>query len=159
MRTISWISAAMFVVIAAPHAQDAGRTQPVPPAPAHNTMVLSGCLAAGADESTFKLTNAAPNPQASASQPQSVGTSGERAEYDLRAEKNLDTTGLAPVELKPFVGRQVEITARADDEPASSAAPKAVGDAKADPDPSKPVEKKSRPLTVTAIKQTQAACR
>jgi hypothetical protein len=122
-------------------------------------MVLTGCLAAGSDESTFKLINAIPNPQASVSQPQPVGTSGERAEYELRAEKNLDTTGLAPVELKPFVGRQVEITARAGDEPAASAPPKAVGDAKADPDPTKPIEKRTRPLTVTAIKQVLSACR
>jgi hypothetical protein len=159
MRTISWILAAVVFSIAAPHAQDAGRTPPVPPAPAHNTMVLTGCLAAGSDDSTFKLTNATPNAQASASQPQSVATSGERAEYELKAEKNLDTTGLAPVELKSFVGRQVEITARAGDEPAASAPPKADGDAKGDPDPSKPIEKKMRSLTVTAIKQVLAACR
>src|ERR1700682_755624 len=128
MRTISWISAAVCLLIAAPHAQDAERTQTAPPAPAHNTMVLTGCLAAGSDESTFKLTNATPNAQASVSQPQPVGTSGERAEYELRAEKNLDTTGVAPLELKPFIGRQVEVTARSGDEPATSAPPKAAGD-------------------------------
>src|SRR5947199_4561064 len=110
MRIISWIPAAVCL-IAVPHAQDAGRTTPAPPAPAHNTMVLTGCLAAGSDESTFRLTNAVPNPQASASQPQAVGTSGERAEYVLRAEKNLDRAGVAPIELKPFIGRQVEVTA------------------------------------------------
>ena len=159
MRTISWISAAAFLVVAAPHAQDASRTPPVPPAPAHNTMMLTGCLVAGSDESTFKLTNAIPNPQASASQPQPVGTSGDLAEYELKAEKNLDTTGVAPVEMKPFVGHQVEITARAGDDPATLAAPKAAGDAKVDPDPAKPIEKKSRPLTVTAIKQVLATCR
>src|ERR1700719_2732024 len=99
MRAISWTSAAICLLIAAPRAQVTG-----PPAPAHNAMVLTGCLAAGPDESTFKLTNAAPNAQASISQPQPAGTSGERVEYELRAEKNLDTTGVAPVELKRFVG-------------------------------------------------------
>ena len=160
MRTIAWISAGMFLLIAAPRAQDATRTPPPPPAPAHNTMVLTGCLAAGADESTFKLTNAVPNAQASVAQPQEVGTSGELAEYEVRAEKRLDTTGVAPIELKPFIGRQVEITARSgDDGPAASAPPKTSDGAKADPDSSKPTEKKTRSLTVTAIKQVLASCR
>jgi hypothetical protein len=70
------------------------------PAPAHNTMVLTGCLAAGPDESTFKLTNAVPNAQASVAQPQEVGTSGDLAEYELRAEKNLDTAGVAPIRVE-----------------------------------------------------------
>ena len=154
MRAMSWTLSAVCLLIAAPRAQNAG-----PPAPAHNTMVLTGCLAAGSDESTFKLTNAIPNAQASASQPQPVGTSGANAEYELRAEKALDTTGIAPVELKRFVGRQVEITARSGDEPATSAPPPAAGGAKVDPDPGKPIEKRVRPLTVISIKQVLAACR
>jgi len=154
MRAISWTLAAVCLLIAAPRAQNA-----VPPAPAHNTMVLTGCLAAGPDESTFKLTNAMPNAQASVSQPQPVGTSGERAEYELRAEKNLDTTGIAPVELKRFVGRQVEITARSGDGPAASAPPTAAGGAKVDRDPTSPIEKKVRALTVVTMKQVSATCR
>jgi hypothetical protein len=158
MRTIPWISA-VCLLIAAPHAQDAGKKQAAPPAPAHNTMVLTGCLAAGSDESTFKLTNAIPNPQASAAQPQAVGSAGERAEYELKAEPSLNTAGVAPVELKRFVGRQVEITARSGDEPAASATSKSSGGVTVDPDPSKPIEKKVRQLTVTAVKQVQATCR
>ena len=92
MRTISWISLLYVCSSVALHAQDAGERKPAPPAPAHNTMLLTGCLVAGSDEATFKLTNAIPNPQASAAQPQAVGTAGERAEYELTAEKNLDTT-------------------------------------------------------------------
>jgi hypothetical protein len=121
-------------------------------------MVLTGCLAAGSEESTFKLTNAIPNAQASAAQPQPVGTSGARAQYDLRAEKNLETSGIAPVELKRFVGRQVEITARSSEEPATSASPEVAGGAKADPDPEKPIQKQIRPLIVTAVKQVRATC-
>jgi len=157
MRTISWISAACLLTVAL-HAQDAVRTQPAPPAPAHNTMLLTGCLVAGADDATFKLTNAVPNAQASTAQPQSVGTAGERVEYVLTAEKNLASTGVAPVELKRFVGRQVEITARSGDEPSTSAPTKA-GEPTVAPDPGKPVEKKMRQLTVTAVKQVLATCR
>jgi hypothetical protein len=158
MRTFSWISAAVCFLIAVPHAQEAGRTTPPPPEPAHDTMSLIGCLAAGSDESTFKLTNAIPNAQASAAQPQPVGTAGARAQYDLRAEKNLATSGIAPVELKRFVGRQVEIAVRSSEEPATSAPPAAASGAKADPDPGKPMEKQIRPLTVTAVKQVRATC-
>src|ERR1051325_5714903 len=111
MRTFCWISAALLLSTAVPHAQDAGRVQTAPPAPAHETMRLTGCLVAGPDESTFKLTNALPNPQALATQPQAVATSGELAEYELRAEKNLDRPSVAPLELKTFIGRPVEITA------------------------------------------------
>jgi hypothetical protein len=159
MRTISWIFAAVCLLIAVPHAQDAAKKPSAPPAPAHNTMLLTGCLAAGSDESTFKLTNAIRNPQASAAQPQAAGTSGERAEYELRAEQSLNATGVAPAELKRFIGRQVEITARSGDEPAASAPPRAAGGATVAPDPSKPVEKKTRPLIVTAVKQVSATCR
>ena len=82
-----------------------------------------------------------------------------RAEYELRAEKNLDTTGVAPVELKRFVGRQVEITARSGDEPAASVPATAAGGAKVEPDPTRPIEKKVRALTVVTIKQVSATCR
>jgi hypothetical protein len=157
MRNLSWIAAGFFVMTAVPLAQDASRTPPVPPAPAHNSMILTGCLIAGADESTFKLTHAVPNAQASAAQPQAVGTAGERAEYDVRAEKNLDKAGVAAVDLKALVGHQVEITARAEEAPVAPP-PSAAGDAKPDPEPSKPVETKDRPLTVTTVKSVRATC-
>jgi hypothetical protein len=139
-------------------AQEAVRTPPPPAAPAHNTMLLTGCLGTGTDESTFKLTNAVPNPQATAAQ-LPVGTSGERVAYALKAERTLSAPGVAPVDLKMFVGREVEITARPDEDLAAPDPTKAAGEAKADPDPAKPTEKKERPLIVTAVKQVLATCR
>jgi hypothetical protein len=121
-------------------------------------MVLTGCLAAGSGDSSFKLTNAIPNALASVSQPQTVGTSGGRVEYELRAEKNLDKSGVTPVDLKSFVGRLVEITARPIEGPVASTPTQGAGGAKADPDPGKPIEKKDRPLAVTAVKQLRATC-
>ena len=164
MRTTFSILAMWCFLAISPAAQDAGRTPPLPPAPAHNTMLLTGCVAAGSDADTFKLTNAIPNPQATAARlpdaaaREPVATSGERAEYALKTEKTLDAPGIAPPDLKMFVGRQVEITARPD-ETAGAGAPKAAGEAKADPDPAKPVDKPVRPLIVTAIKQVFATCR
>jgi len=97
MRTIFSVGAAVYLLFAVPRAQEPTRAQQPPPEPAHNTVVLNGCLVGGSDESVFKLTNATPNAQASASQPQAVGTSGDRAEYEIRAEKTLDQPGVAPV--------------------------------------------------------------
>jgi len=158
MRSIFSIVAALCLLTIAAGAQEANRAQQPPPEPAHNTVVLTGCLAVGSDESGFKLTNATPNAQASASQPQAVGTSGDRAEYQVRAEKNLDQPGITPIDLKQFVGRQVELTARISDEPASTEPAKAAGEAKVDADPAKPAETKGRPLTVTAVKQLLPTC-
>src|SRR5437868_940438 len=137
MRTISWMSAAMLLT-ALPHAKDA---KPQALAPAHNTMVLTGCLMAGADDATFNLTKASriePSVTAHGSelQPAIVGTSGQSTEYELKPETALDAAG-GPVDLKTFVGHQVEITARPIEQPPSPA-PKA-GEAIGTPDPSKPV--------------------
>jgi len=52
----------------------------------------------------------------------------------------------------------VEVTARISDEPASTEPSKPVGEPKVDADPAKPLAKKNRPLTVSAIKQLLPAC-
>ena len=160
MRTISCGLAAWCLIAAIPHAQDAGRTEPPQQAPAHNTMVLTGCLAAGGDPTTFKLNNAVPNAQASALQPQAVATSGQSpAVYELKAEARLDAQSVAPVDLKAFVGRQVEITARPDDTPMPPSSAKTADQATTDPDPGKPAGEKIERLRVASVKQLAEACR
>jgi hypothetical protein len=152
--------AAWCLITAVPYAQDAGRVEPPPQAPAHNTMVLTGCLAAGADAVTFKLNNAVPNAQASAVQPQAVATSGASpAVYELKAEARLDAQSVAPVDLKAFVGRQVEITARPDDVPAAAAPAKPSEQATSDPDPAKKADEKIEHLRVAAVKQLAETCK
>jgi len=160
MRSIYCGVAAWCLVTAVPFAQDAGRTEPPQPAPAHNTMVLTGCLVAGSDPTTFRLNDAVPNAQASAVQPQAVATSGQPAAvYELKAEARLDATSVAPVDLKAFVGRQVEITARPDDTPSPAAPAKASDQATTDPDPGKPVAERVERLRVATVKQLSDACR
>jgi len=159
IRTVSCGVAVWCLIAAVPHAQDAGRTEPPPAAPAHDTMVLTGCLVAGTDATTFKLTNAVPNAQASAVQPQAVATSGRSAVYELKAEARLDAQAVAPVDLKTFVGRQVEITARPDDSPEPAQAAKPSQQATTDPDPRKPADDKVERLRVTAVKQLSATCK
>lgn len=158
MRKLTCGIAAVMLIAVVARAQDAPRTEPAQPAPAHNTMVLTGCLVAGADAVTFRLNNAVPNAQATAVQPQAVATSGQRAVYELKAETRLDAQAVAPVDLKAFVGRQVEITARPDDTPATPPAT-ASGQPKTDPDPGKPADEKVERLMVTAVKQLADSCR
>jgi hypothetical protein len=157
MKTISCALAAWCLLVAIPRAQDTPRTEPAQPAAAHNTMVLTGCLVAGEEASTFRLTNAVPNAQATAVQPQAVATSGKRAVYELKAETRLDTPAVAPVDLKAFVGQQVEIAARPDETTAAPDPTKAAGQPTTAADPGKPEEKVER-LMVTAVKQVSATC-
>lgn len=164
MRTISGVLAVCCLTIAVPRAQEPraqepSRTEPAQPAVAHKTMTLTGCLVAGGDATTFRLTNAAPNAQASAVQPQAVGTSGQRAIYELKAETRLDTQAVAPVDLKALVGQQVEITARPDETVTASAPATAPGQATTDPDPRKPADEKVERLMVTAVKMVSPTCR
>ena len=158
MKTVSCALAAWCLIVAVPRAQDTPRTEPPQPAPAHNTMMLTGCLAAGADATTFKLTNAVPNAQATAVQPQAVATAGRSAVYELKAEARLDTQAVAPVDLKSFVGHQVQVTARPDDTPATPPQAKASGQATTDADPGKPADERVERLLVTAVKQVSATC-
>jgi hypothetical protein len=142
MRTMMSMLAACGLLVATPQAQN----PPTPEPPAHKTMLLAGCLVAGTDTSTFKLARASEIVHASASQPKAVGTSGNQADYELVAatEAGRDTASVAPVDLKAFVGHQVEVTVRPIEAPA--------------PDPSKPVQKPAERFTVTAIKPLLAIC-
>ena len=109
MRIITSILATGCLLVAATQAQDADKKQTAPEAPAHKTMLLNGCLVAGPDASTFKLTGATEiEPPDAKAKP--VATSGKAGEYELRAEARLDTASVAPVDMKPFVGHQVEVS-------------------------------------------------
>ena len=158
MRTVTSIIAACCLLIAAPQAQDAEKKQAEPEAPAHKTMLLTGCLVAGPDASTFKLTGASEIAPLDA-QPKPVATSGKPGEYELSAEARLDTASVAPVDMKPFVGHQVEVTVRPVEEVPASASQNAAGAPTVAPDPSKPAETPTERFTVTAIKQVVATCK
>jgi hypothetical protein len=152
---ISLALAAFVLAFADLRAQEAVRTPAQPAAPAHDIMVLIGCLGPGPDPSTFKLTNVQPKKDVTDSQP--VGTSG-RVEYELKAEARLDAPSVAPPELKGLVGHEVEITARPVPKIAEDGA-KAAAEGGADAAAVKPADPKIEKLTVTAIKQVFATCR
>ena len=158
--------AASWLICASPLAQESDRTTPVAPQSAHDTKLITGCLVAGPNEATFKLTNAAVIPAVTAT-PSGAAAAASAAgaavqaetEYELKAEKRLDRASVAPLDMKPFVGHKVEITAR----PAAAAAPtheppRADGEPKPQVETAGNPEKKVEQLTVTAIKQVVGAC-
>jgi hypothetical protein len=157
MRSVPLTLVVAFSTLVRLHAQDGLRKPAEPPAPAHETMVLTGCLMAGADPATFKLTNIlSTQPPADPRRP--VGSSGERIEYELKAEARLDTASVAPPDLKQFVGHEVEITARPLASPPETGG-KTAGAGTPEAAAPKAQEPKIEKLTVTAIKQVFATCR
>jgi hypothetical protein len=162
MKRILFGAVAAFVLLAVPHAQEpqGQRADATPQAkPAHSTMVLTGCLAAGTDASTFKLTKASQVAPAAtkgaASEPPSVGTTGALDEYELTAETALDASS-RPVDLRPYVGHQVEVVTRpAEPQPPAAKATTPTTSA----DPGKPIERPDARVKVTALKDVAPACR
>jgi hypothetical protein len=132
-----------------------------PNAPAHKTMLLTGCLHPGPDHQIFKLSDAtllapATSISGSSSPQQPAGTVGRFPEYELTTEASVHRSGAERVDLNSYVGRRVEVTARppeiAPSSPNSASSNSAVRtDAKAD-------EQKPPRLIVTAIKQASSSC-
>src|SRR5687768_5852939 len=96
-KTVLGSAVAIAWCVAAPFAQQQPAATPKP-APAHNVFVLTGCLKAGADATaTFKLTDASsigqPTP-AGAAEAGAVGTSGQKASYELRPVSGVNAQGM-----------------------------------------------------------------
>ena len=106
----------------------------------------------------FKLTRAA-EIASPGSQPKGVATTGNAGEYELRTEARLDTASVAPIDMKPFVDHQVEVTVRPVENVPGSASHNATVIPTVTPDPSKPAETQPERFTVTAIKQVVATCK
>jgi hypothetical protein len=140
------------------HAQELNRAPSQEPKPAHETTVLTGCLAAGANASTFRLTRAAKVAPVPADK-EVAATSGAETEYELRAESRLDADRVSPVDMKPFVGRRVEVTTRPVEDIPVTERPRAAGEPQVEKtDLPKQAEKAVKQLAVTAIKQLAATC-
>jgi hypothetical protein len=151
MRTILW-SVGIALLVAEAYAQNPA------PEPAHKTMVLTGCLQAGASPSLFKLTNASSSGSAGqTAQPlQAQSAAPGKLEFELTlagAPLGIDEQ---KVDLRAHVGHRVEINARPTDPspPAVAAKPGDPTPANAPPE-DKPVER----VTVVAIKHLAADCR
>ena len=147
---------ALSVLVVNLQAQQPGTSPQQPGTSAHSTKVLTGCLRAGPAPDTFLLTNATPkvDPNDNDLAGPAVGTSGEKVEYDLAANTGLDQSG-PPVDLKVYVGQQVEVTVR----PAETTeAPTASSSARQAAAEAKPVERKPARVAVTALKSLSSSC-
>ena len=119
----------------------------------HSTRVLTGCLRAGPAPETYRLTDATPSLDTKELAGQPVGTSGQKAEYDVAADTGLEHGGPA-IELKPHVGQQVELTVRpAETAVAPPAHPTAQSAAEV-----KATERKPARVIVTGIKSLSSSC-
>lgn len=141
--------------VAAPFAQQ--QPAPSPKAtPAHNVFVLTGCVEAGADATaTFKLTDASSIGQAppGAAEAGAVGTSGQKASYELRPVSGVDAQGMNVDALKSHVGKRVEMIVRPIESPAAAPTTGPVGVQVA-----KPIEPAPARFTVTEIKRVIGTC-
>jgi hypothetical protein len=143
--------------VAAPFAQQ----QPAPTpeaAPAHKVFVLTGCLEAGGGATAaFKLTDASPIGQsipAPAAGAGGVGTSGQKAAYELQPVSGLDAKGMDAAALRAHAGQRVEVTLRPIDI-APAAAPSAGNPAVQG---AKPVDPAPERFSVSAIKRVTGSC-
>jgi hypothetical protein len=142
-RTVLASAAAVLWCVAASFAQQ----QPAPATeatPAHNVYVLTGCLKAGDAPSTFTLADASSIGQAippRTAEPGAVGTSGQKASYELRPVSGLDAQGLKEDALKAHVGRRVEVIVRPIEPPAA-----------------KPIEPAPQRFSVSELKHVTGNC-
>jgi hypothetical protein len=148
---------AVTCCIAVPFAQDQRAPAPTA-APAHNVYVLTGCLMTDAVATpTFKLTDATSIGQATpgrAGIAGAVGTSGQKATYELRPVSGVSAQGLDADALKAHLGNRVEVVVR----PVESPAPPAPAAGLASAETAKPKEPVLERFTVTEIKRAVGRC-
>jgi hypothetical protein len=148
------MTALMIVGLASPHAQ-----QPIKPEEsAHKTMRLTGCLQAGADAATFKLTGAMPSQQSTSGvTPPPVaptGTTGGSRDYEVKPAPDKD------LKLSTHIGYEVEILARPI-EPTAPGPTQPSATVQAEPVTPEPAldGPKLERLTVLEITRLSVACR
>jgi hypothetical protein len=151
------VSLGIAASVAVPYAQD--QRAPVPKTePAHNVFVLTGCLMSDAvTASTFKLTDATSigqPPPGRAGVAGAVGTSGQKATYELRPVSGVSAQGKDAEALKAHVGHRVEVVVR----PIESPAPAGPAAGLASAESAKPVEPPLERFTVTEIKRATGRC-
>ena len=153
-KTVLASAVAIAWCVAAPFAQE----QPASTAkvtPAHNVFVATGCLKAGADATaTFKLTDASfIGPAPRAAEAGAVGTSGQKASYELRPVSGLNEQGMNADALKAHVGERVEMVVRPIESPAATP-PAGLAAVQV----AKPIEPAPERFTVTEIKRVIGTC-
>ena len=155
-KTVLASAVAIAWCVAAPFAQQPPAPAPEK-APAHNVFVLTGCLKAGVDPAaTFKLTDASaigqPTP-AGAAEAGAVGTSGQKASYELRPVSGVNAQGMDAAALKAHLGQRVEVIVRPVESPAAAPAGGLVPAQAA-----RPSQPELERFSVTEIKRVAGTC-
>ena len=155
-KTVLGIAVALAWCVAGPFAQQQPRPTPEG-TPAHNVFVLTGCLQAGADATaTFKLTDASSIGQAlppGAAEAGAVGTSGQKASYQLRPVSGVNAQGLDADALKAHLGQRVEVVVRPVESPAAAPTSGLAAVQAAKPNEPEPVR-----FSVTELKRVTGTC-
>jgi hypothetical protein len=180
LAATSWIVACAFLVSAAaqtpqppteqqrPPDQEQPRPDPQQPRPdpqqqprtpaerpqvkaADETVTLTGCLAAGDQPNTFKLTDIRAADKMAAQPGEMVGTTG------IKTGEAIQLTGTDEAKLKGHVGHTIEVTGmlvpRKEGDPGAPATPEA-----ARPDAPAAKEKADMRLNVKSFKHVDATC-
>ncbi len=155
-KTVLGSAVAIAWCVAAPFAQQAPAPTPTA-APAHNVFVLTGCLKAGVDPAAaFKLTDASAIGRAApagTAEPGAVGTSGQKASYELRPVTGVNAQGVDAAALKAHLGQRVEVIVRPLESPAAAPTGGRVGIQAAGP-----LEPAPERFSVTEIKRVTGTC-
>jgi hypothetical protein len=143
--------------VTAPLAQEQPSPTAKTAASAHNVFVLTGCLKEDSKATpTFKLTDASfigqPVP-GRAAESAAVGTSGQKASYELRPVSGVNAQGLDADALKVHLNQRVELVARLIESPAP-APPAGLAQAQT----AKPIEPAPERFSVTEIKRVIGGC-
>jgi hypothetical protein len=152
LATTSWIVACAFLVSAAAQAPQSPTEQPPQTKEAdEKTVTLTGCLAAGDQPDTFKLTNIGVAAKPAAKPGEMVGTTG------IKTGEALQLIGTDAAKLKQYVGHTIAVTGMLVPRKEGQAA------APATPDPARPgapamQERSDRRLNVRSFKHVDTTC-
>lgn len=151
LATTSWIVACAFLVSAAAQATQSPTEQAPPQAKAadEKTVTLTGCLAAGDQPDTYKLTHIGAAAKPAAKPGEMVGTTG------IKTGETLQLIGSDAAKLKQHVGHTVAVTGMLVPRKEGQAA------APATPDPARPgatQERSDMRLNVRSFKHVETTC-
>jgi hypothetical protein len=136
------MSLVMGVSIVGGAAAIAAAQEPAQDAQKGKTVMITGCLAAGADAKSFTLNDAMPAAAADKEQSKEASKSSEMRSYRVTAAESLKLEG--------HVGHKVTLTGTVDEKPAGAGTPGAAGTTGgAKPTPS---------LSATALKMVSPSC-
>lgn len=149
LAATSWLVACAFLMSAAAQTPQPSTAQQQPSAKAadEKSVTLTGCLAAGDDSNTFKLTDIRSADKTAARPGEMVGTTG------VKTGEAVQLSGTDAAKLKAHLGHTVAVTGKLVPQAGGAAAPATPTQA-----PSAQQEKAEMRLNVASFKHVDATC-